>query len=399
MASSYLRAVASHDLNVFLKDLESDKYTLPVLERVWELTYTTIFLITDVDGVLTDGSSLPAQYFNHLFRKLRYAQYASKIEEYDKQIDLFEDGRPFEGIARCLFNAGLTLEDHLEACDVAGKETPITPYTHEAIGSLYDIPPFIGLGFNSASFTDSLTSFSQYKRLPVSLIKGSWLDFHKDKFTGRHFFNYGSNKFASGTEMLTQMNCIQDLRIKKSKLDIVTLSDTRVPDIHFRKFVGLGGMSMWMDKSIQRGLLTYPSPVLEVNIPESLNDMRIFAHPVKYLYRAKVITLLGSPEELKAASKVVKGVVGVGQRCIGISNEEIFNSEVRNFVTFSQKALAVLSKFDFPRYSTGIDFKYLELLSHKDMQRRKEIISEILDIYLNNFPEALSEEDWLTKLD
>jgi hypothetical protein len=349
--------------------------------------------MSDVDGVVTGGSSLPAAYFGELLKKEKYERYSGEIEANEKQIDSSEDGEPFIGrIARRLLLAGLTWEDHKEACDIAGNETPLTPYTHEAIKALYDDPPFIGIGFNSASWEDSLTSFSQQKRLPISFIRGSWLEFHKKRFTGRYFFNYGSNKFKTGKEMLSQVGCLSDLRINRSGVEIVTLSDRRQSDRDFRRFVGMGGMSLWMDDRIREGMQTESTSVLEINIPEFLKDMRILAYPIKYLYRAKILTVLGSSQELKAASREVKNLVSLCQRCLNATDQESLEIETRNFFDLSQKTLSMLSKFDFPRYSTGIDYQILDMLSEKDMQRRKEAISKIIDIYIQNFPEALAED-------
>lgn len=399
--ADYFRTVLSHNLSVFSKNLESRKYVIPTLERDWKFSNLSIFLMADVDGVFTYHSSLPATYFREILKKGRYSSCASKIEEGERKIDATGDGRYFEIISKSLFEAGLTWDDHLEACNIAGEETPITPHTHEALKSLYDIPPFVGVGWNSASWKESLVSFAKHKKLPISLIKSSWLEFGKNgKYTGRYFFNYGPNKFRSGKEMLSELGCVPDLRINKKAISTVTLSDTRDPDTYFRKFAGLGGMSLWMDKSIQTRLQDYlaKQEIVEINIPEIIEDMRIFAYLIKHFYRTKVITLLNEPKDLDVASNFVRQLIYLGKGCLKLADEKIFNEKIGEFIILTQNVLALLSKFDFPRYSTGLDFKYLDLLGEKDVRKKKEILSEIIETYIQNFPESLAEDGWLDGL-
>lgn len=376
---------------------------LPVLDHSWESAGLQFFLISDLDGVFTYNSSLPVGYFNHLFRKKKYNQYSEKIEGYIKRIIVSGRGEPFEGVARCLFKAPLIQEDHLEACDITGEETPITPYTHEAIKNLYDIPPFIGFGFDSASFIESVAAFSKHKRLsvPLALSKGSWLEFQNKIFTGRYFFNFGLNKWNSGNKMLAQVGCAPNLKIQRKNIKAITLSDTVGPDRYFRKFVGLGGISLWMDKNVQSGVMkpqTGEPNILEMNIPETIDDMRIMANPVKHLYRTIIVTSRNSPKDLDVASKSAGQLVALGRECLKLNDEELFNRKLEYFANSLLKTLALLSKFDFPRYSTSIDFKYLELLSQKSMQKKKETIDYIIDTCIQNFPESLAEDDWLSGL-
>lgn len=375
---------------MFQENLNAGKYVAPFLDCLWKIGGFIIPFISDVDGVYTYGTSLPLKCFEHLFTKEKYARHSRHIEEYERRIDQSGDGRPFEGISRCFLKARLTWDDFKEACELAGKETPVTPYTYEAVADLCndEKPPSITLGFNSASFEESLTSFSQNKRLPVSMIEGSWLGFHKGRYNGKHFFNYGIKKFGTGYKMLARLNCAPNLRVSRMKTEVMSLSDTRRPDIYFREFVGLGGISLWADKTVQRGMLaTDESGILEMNIPEVLEDMRILAYPIKHIYRTMIITLKNSPPELSSASKSVKSLINFGQECLKLRDEEQFNERAREFTKSSQEVLALLSKLDFPRYSTGIDFKYLDLLSGEDIQKRKETLSDILDVYIQNFPE------------
>jgi hypothetical protein len=343
---------------------------------------------------------LPDLYFEHLFKKAKYAFYSYRIKKDEDQLNITRDARWFEDIANCLFKAGLTWDDHEEACEMSVIESKVSPNLHEAIAELYKIPPFIGLGFNSTSWIESLRFLAQYKRLPVSMIEGSWLEFHNKKFTGRYFFNYDINKFKTGSRMLRRLNCLPDLVINKKKVEVLTLSDTIRPDGYFRKFVALGGMSLWVDKSVQERMQLHSRTpaILEMNIPEALNDMRIFTYPVKHLYRARIITTLSPPEELNTASSSVGKLIKFGQECLKLTDERLLNERCKEFIDRSNETLILLSKFDFPRYSTGIDFKHLDILPHRDVEKRKKAISDILEIYVQNFPEALADESWLKGL-
>ena len=394
-----MRTVTTHDLKVFYENLKSGKCVAPVLEHSWEIGGLTYLFLTDVDGIYTYKTSLPKKFFEHILPKPNIAPYADRIEEADRQIDLTGDGAPFEIISNCLFKAGLTWDDFSEACELAGKETPVTPYTHEAISNVCNEkkPPYITLALDSASFEESLASFSRYKRLPVSVMEGSWLKFHKGKYTGEHFFNYGINKLRSGYEILATLNCNPNLIINRKKIEVMTYSDTKRPDIYLREFVGLAGMSLWADKTVQKGLQT-ESNIIEMNIPETLDDMRILTYPIKYFFRSMIITLKNSPIELNSATASVKSLIALGKECLKVRDEEQFEEKVREFRRSSQKTLALLSKFDFPRYSAGINLKYLDLLAERKMKEKKETISDILDIYTQNFPECLAEDSWLNGL-
>jgi len=396
--SSYLKTIASYNLSVFQKNLESGKQILPVLDHLWKWTDLAICLLSDVDGVIVCSPSLPTLYFNDLFKKERYAQYSEKIMDYDRQIDVTQDGRSFEGIAKCLFKAGLTLDDHLESCEVAGREAKLTPYTHDAIEQLHEIRPFIGMGFNSASWTESLTFLASYKRLLVSTISASWLEFHNNKFSGRYFFNYGPNKFNSGLKSLRQLGCSPDLKINRRKVEFITLSDTISSDRYLGNFAALGGMSLWMDKSRQLKAELETPGIVEINIPETSNDMRILSSCVKHFYRARIIAARTSPQQLVEAVASVKELINFGEECLKISDRDIFNKSIQKFMTLSQKSLMLLTRFDFPRYSTGIDFMHSQLLYQSDLEKRKEAVSKILESYTQNFPEGLMEESWLKKL-
>jgi len=384
---------------VLQENLESGRYAAPVLEHLWEVDNSVNHLMADVDGVfIPRGPPLSIRTFQYLIgMKDKYGRIANEIEKHDERINLSQDGSPFKRIVRCWQRVGLTEDDFKEACKVAGEEAPITSYTHEAIKILYDEPPFINLDFNSASFEDCLISFSQHKELPVSLIEGSWMEFHKNKLTGRYFFNYGINKLKSGNEMLTQLKCHPNLMIKKGEVKFATISDTKRPDIYFTNFVGMGGIALWMDESIQRGVQVHPT-ILEMNIPEGVNDMRIFTYPIKHVYRAEIVTRLGSAQELDVASLEGKKLIVRGQDCLKSTNQKIFDEKVKDFIISSQNVLILLSKFDFPRHSTGIDYMYVDLLSKENMKGKKEKICDILGVYTRNFPEALAKENWLTSL-
>jgi hypothetical protein len=385
---------------VFYENLKRGKYATPVLERSWEIVGIAYLLISDVDGVYTHKTSLPEKVFEHLLAKPKYAPYAGRIEESESKIGLTEDGAPFEDISRCFFKAGLTWDDFSEACELAGKETPVTPYTHDAINNICNDkkPPSITLAFDSASFNESLISFSQNKRLPVSVIEGSWLEFHKGKYTGRYFFNYGINKLVSGNRILAKLNCIPNVVVSRKKTEVITFSDTKRPDKYFREFVGLGGISLWADKTVGGGLQTAESDILEMNIPETLDDMRIFTYPIKHLFRSQIITMKNPPQDLDTASKSAKQLIALGRECIESTDEKLFGIKLGEFMSSTPDVLALLSKFDFPRYSTGIDLKYLELLAERSMKEKKETISDILDMYTDNFPESLAENGWLSGL-
>ena len=383
--------MASHNLKVLQENLESGRYTAPVLEHLWEFGGVNHRLMIDVDGVVTpEEPPLSVRSFNNLFEmRDRYEGISKNVEEYDKRINASKDGKWFEGIVKCWQRVDLNEDDFKEACRTAGEEAPVTPYARDAVKILHDEPPYIDLDLNSASFDECLVSFYQSKRLPVSLIKGSSMEFHKKRLTGRFFFNYGKNKLDSGKETFVQRRCHPNLVIKKGEVKFTTISDTKRPDIYLTEFVGLGGLAMWMDKSIPRGMQTYPQKptVLEMNIPEGINDMRILTCPVKHLYRSEVIARLGSPEELSQASSEGKKLISLGQECLKTTDQEVFDSGIRDFILSSQNVLDLLSKFDFPRRTTKIDSANIDLLAERDLRKRKETLSKILETYSTNFPE------------
>jgi hypothetical protein len=394
--NKYLNTLAYHNLSVFLKNLESGKILAPALEHDWISSFL-IFLMVDVDGVWTYKSSLPEIFFEQLYRKEKYSQHSKKIDEAEKRMIASGDSRYFELIAKELKEAPLTWNDYIEACEISAKEVRITPHAHDALVDLYTIQPFVGLGFNSASWIDSLNFFAQYKKLPVSLIEGSWLEFKNNKFTGRYFFNYGKNKWKTGNRMLSNLKCVPDLKISRSSgIKTITLSDSLTSDIYFRNFAGLGGMTVWMDKNIQERLFSPQKEIIELNIPEIIEDMRIFSSAIKHMYRTRIISVKNSPEELRFTITHIKKLIEFGRECLNLTEENLFEKKIQEFFYLSQKVLNMLQKFDFPRYSTGIDFKYLKLLSRRmNMKERKEIISEILETYVQNFPETLLEENLL----
>jgi hypothetical protein len=390
---NYLKSLLIHDLNVFLKNIESGKYRSPILEHEWKIHGLNIGIISDVDGVWTRYPHLYGNWYRYILGKSKYAPHEKKILEHEKQIDLSGDGSHFAGIAKELYDAGLTYSDYIEACEYTGKETPSIPYAHEAISSIKKITPSMDIGFNSASFIPSLKFFSQYKYLPISYIDGSWLEFKNGKFNGKWFFNFGPNKFNTGIKRLRNLNCYPDLRMNLVRENI-TLSDSRTSDRYFRKFVGLGGMSVWLDERIQERMNCHPKEkpeIVEINIPEALKDMRIFSSLLKWFYRIRIITLKTNQRQLGDASKSVRELISLGEECLNLTDEKIFNMKLKEFQNSSPAALNSLSTFDFPRYSTGIDFKYLELLGESEMEKKKEILSSIIELYKTNFPEALAE--------
>lgn len=384
----YLRRLSYYGMEAFRRNLSKGPEAVPVLEHEWRIPIQ-IFFISDVDGVWTGKTHLCNAYFNALFRKRKYAKYSNEIEENERSIDRSpDDFQKYIGrTLRYLFDTGLTWEDHIEACNEASN-VDVAPNSHEALKEMKDIPPYVGIGWNSTSWQEDLVLFSSKKCLGIQYIEGSCLEFREGRFTGRCNFNYGPNKIEGKDRMLSALGFLPNLEVS-------TVSDTILSDKHFRKFVGRGGIAFWADHTSKNE--TESPDIIEFNLPEMREDLRILPMAVKTAYRSRILTITSVPADMALTSLMAKKFVEAGEKCLKAGMTE-FEYCLNEFISLYQPTLLQFSKFDFPRYSSGIDHQYSHLISCTETNSQRESVSKLLGIVKRNFPECLAEEGWLDDL-
>jgi hypothetical protein len=249
---------------------------------------------------------------------------------------------------------------------------------------------------NSASFLEAVNLFVKRNDLiNVPYIGASVLDFYtengrKTKCNGRYFFNFGTNKKITKYEILKRFGCREELGI---------VSDQPVDDIHMAPING--GLALWVDENEERielskkNIYRYPGYV-SVNMPESRNYLPMLTPFVKMWLWARIWATFKNGKETIKTIESVKKLLSLAEDCLKMNGIE-FETKVKEFVDYSYEIVFPVVEPIFPRYSSNIDEEYAKA-RFLDMEKRKEFIKNIAELWKKNIPIARHSEELIQNL-